>query len=120
MSCNLSGRIDADVPQILINREPLRHMTFDVELLGDCDVILAELCKRLGDGWTDILQGAEPCPVDVSLYPSSSSNAETSIVGDSHEMPSDSANTDAKCSLVCFYTLYTLLLADFGDNCIVF
>ena len=36
--------------QILINREPLPHLNFDVELLGDCDVIVSELCSRLG--WT--------------------------------------------------------------------
>lgn len=35
------------VPQILINRESLDH-TFDIELLGDCDLILAELSHRLG------------------------------------------------------------------------
>ena len=36
---------------MLINREPLKHLTFDVELLGDCDVIIGELCKRLGCDW---------------------------------------------------------------------
>lgn len=35
------------MPQILINREPLRHLNFDVELLGDCDVIVNELLLRL-------------------------------------------------------------------------
>jgi len=34
------------VPQILINRERLDHH-FDIELLGDADVILAEISKRL-------------------------------------------------------------------------
>lgn len=33
------------VPQILINREPLPHCHFDVELLGDCDVIINHLCR---------------------------------------------------------------------------
>jgi len=46
--------IPADVPQILINRENLSHMTFDVELLGDCDIIVQELCNRLGEGWNSI------------------------------------------------------------------
>jgi len=45
------------VPQILINREPLRHMTFDIELLGDCDVIVSELCQRLGGDWNNLLDG---------------------------------------------------------------
>jgi NAD-dependent deacetylase sirtuin 1 len=38
--------IPSEIPQILINREPLPHMTFDVELLGDCDVIVQEICHR--------------------------------------------------------------------------
>ena len=42
------GSIPHEVPQILINREPLPHLHFDVELLGDCDVIINELCHRLG------------------------------------------------------------------------
>ena len=38
--------------QILINRESLRHLDFDIELLGDCDVICNELLVRLGEDWT--------------------------------------------------------------------
>jgi hypothetical protein len=41
--------IPPHVPQILINRESLDH-NFDIELLGDCDIILAELFRRLQ--WT--------------------------------------------------------------------
>lgn len=36
------------MPQVLINREQLPHLNFDVELLGDCDGIINELCNRLG------------------------------------------------------------------------
>lgn len=43
--------LDGCIPQVLINREPLSHMTFDVELIGYSDVIVAELCRRLGQGW---------------------------------------------------------------------
>lgn len=43
-----------NVPQILINRESLKHMCFDIELLGDCDVIVKELLMRLGDTWSDL------------------------------------------------------------------
>ena len=39
-----TGALPNNVPQILINREPLRHMVFDVELLGDCDIIVNQLC----------------------------------------------------------------------------
>ena len=35
-------------------------MTFDVELLGDCDVIINELCLRLGDDWSAICTSTTP------------------------------------------------------------
>ena len=38
-----------DMTQILINREPLKHLVFGIELLGDCDIICNELCLGLGD-----------------------------------------------------------------------
>ncbi|XP_051503814.1 NAD-dependent protein deacetylase sirtuin-1-like [Myxocyprinus asiaticus] len=44
----IPSSIPHEVPQVLINREPLPHLNFDVELLGDCDVIVNELCHRLG------------------------------------------------------------------------
>ncbi|XP_071530921.1 NAD-dependent protein deacetylase sirtuin-1 [Panulirus ornatus] len=50
----IPSSVPSHVPQILINREPLRHLTFDVELLGDCDVIINELCHRLGGSWEDL------------------------------------------------------------------
>ncbi|KAF9341253.1 NAD-dependent histone deacetylase sir2 [Linnemannia elongata] len=36
------------VPQILINRTPNHQMDFDVQLLGNCDTIVAELCRMVG------------------------------------------------------------------------
>jgi hypothetical protein len=41
-------QIPHSVPQILINRTPITHLTFDVQLLGRSDVIVPELCRRLG------------------------------------------------------------------------
>ena len=41
-----TGHLPPEVPQILIDREPLRHMTFDVELLGDCDVTIILSCAK--------------------------------------------------------------------------
>ncbi|KAI9223582.1 DHS-like NAD/FAD-binding domain-containing protein [Blastocladiella britannica] len=40
------------VPQVLINKEQLAHLQgwFDVELIGDADTIVADLCRRAG--WT--------------------------------------------------------------------
>lgn len=44
----------ADIPQILINRESLPHCRFDIELLGNCDNIIAHLCRSLGSDFADI------------------------------------------------------------------
>jgi hypothetical protein len=48
MPIYIIGHIPHRVPQIVINKTPIRHMEFDVQLLGDCDVIVPELCRRLG------------------------------------------------------------------------
>ncbi|KAH6842872.1 SIR2-like protein [Chaetomium sp. MPI-CAGE-AT-0009] len=42
--------LPAHVPQIYISRTPVSHVNFDIDLLGDCDVVVAELCRRAG--WT--------------------------------------------------------------------
>jgi NAD-dependent histone deacetylase SIR2 len=36
------------VPAIYISRTPVNHINFDIDLLGDCDVVVAELCRRAG------------------------------------------------------------------------
>ncbi|CAF3379711.1 unnamed protein product [Rotaria socialis] len=43
----VSELLPAHIPQILVNRERLPHKSFDIELLGNCDVIINELCLRL-------------------------------------------------------------------------
>ncbi|KAI1189713.1 DHS-like NAD/FAD-binding domain-containing protein [Nemania serpens] len=40
--------LPAHIPQIYISRTPVSHINFDIDLLGDCDVIVAELCRRAG------------------------------------------------------------------------
>ena len=47
----MAGVLPHHVPQVLINREHLGHMTFDVELLGYSDAIVSELCHCLGPDW---------------------------------------------------------------------
>ncbi|KAJ1982888.1 NAD-dependent histone deacetylase sir2 [Dimargaris xerosporica] len=42
------AQLPPHVPQILVNKTPNLHMNFDVQLLGDCDGILAYLCRQLG------------------------------------------------------------------------
>ncbi|XP_018320883.2 NAD-dependent histone deacetylase sirtuin-1 [Agrilus planipennis] len=49
----IPNSLPAHVPQILINREPLPHCHFDVELLGDCDGIVNHLCQLLGSAWEE-------------------------------------------------------------------
>ncbi|CAI4231978.1 unnamed protein product [Auanema sp. JU1783] len=46
----------SDVPQILINREPLSGYTADIELLGDCDEIIKEICLALGGPFEKMLR----------------------------------------------------------------
>ncbi|XP_013114235.1 NAD-dependent histone deacetylase sirtuin-1 [Stomoxys calcitrans] len=50
----IPSSIPNNVPQILINREQLHHLEFDVELLGDGDVIINQICHRLGEDWKNI------------------------------------------------------------------
>jgi NAD-dependent histone deacetylase SIR2 len=45
------------VPHVYVSRERLRHVDVDVQLLGDCDVVVGELCRRLG--WTLPSTGTE-------------------------------------------------------------
>jgi NAD-dependent histone deacetylase SIR2 len=44
----IMGHLPHRIPQIVINKTPITHMQFDVQLLGDCDTIVPELCRRLG------------------------------------------------------------------------
>ncbi|UYV66947.1 SIRT1 [Cordylochernes scorpioides] len=45
----LPSCLPPNIPQVLINREPLPHVGFDVELLGDCDVVLSHICASRAD-----------------------------------------------------------------------
>ncbi|EDW76170.1 uncharacterized protein Dwil_GK15314 [Drosophila willistoni] len=50
---HIPSSIPGSVPQILINREQLHHLKFDVELLGDSDVIINQICHRLSSSGED-------------------------------------------------------------------
>ncbi|XP_018429020.1 PREDICTED: NAD-dependent protein deacetylase sirtuin-1 [Nanorana parkeri] len=54
----IPSSIPHEVPQILINREPLPHLHFDIELLGDCDVIINELSQRLDGKYAELCNGS--------------------------------------------------------------
>ena len=40
--------LPAHVPQMYISMQPVSHVNFDIDLLGECDVVIAELCRRAG------------------------------------------------------------------------
>ncbi|PGH18560.1 hypothetical protein AJ79_00339 [Helicocarpus griseus UAMH5409] len=42
------GILPRNVPQLLISRDPVSHIDFDIDMLGDCDVVVSELCRRAG------------------------------------------------------------------------
>ncbi|KAJ2156607.1 NAD-dependent histone deacetylase sir2 [Coemansia sp. RSA 552] len=45
---DIMGHLPHTVPQIVINKTPILHFNFDVQLLGDADDIVAYLSKRCG------------------------------------------------------------------------
>ncbi|XP_037051163.1 NAD-dependent protein deacetylase sirtuin-1-like [Bradysia coprophila] len=51
--------LNETVPQILINRERVGNYVFDVELLGDADVIVNQICRMIGGDWTEICEQPE-------------------------------------------------------------
>ncbi|PSN54664.1 hypothetical protein C0J52_01051 [Blattella germanica] len=65
----IPSSIPPDVPQILINREPLPHFSFDVELLGDSDVIINQICHMMGDDWTEVCWRPSPLMETSHLLP---------------------------------------------------
>ena len=42
------GVLPANVPQIYISKTPVKHIEFDVTLLGNCDDIIRDLVRRCG------------------------------------------------------------------------
>jgi NAD-dependent SIR2 family protein deacetylase len=42
------GWLPSHIPQLYISRQALSHINFDIDLLGDCDIVIEELCRRLG------------------------------------------------------------------------
>jgi len=65
--------VRSEVPQIYISREAIVDIEFDIQLLGDCDTVVAELCHAAGAGWglkhpmTDAAKRAEIIPAEGSI-----------------------------------------------------
>lgn len=64
---DIVDKVPAEVPQILINRDPIHHCNFDVSMLGHCDDVVSYLCDKLGEEWA----------IDHESYPS--------LVGKDHD-----------------------------------
>ena len=45
---DMPDHMPENVPHIFISREACEHINFDIQLLGDCDTVVWELCKRAG------------------------------------------------------------------------
>ncbi|KZF22318.1 SIR2-domain-containing protein [Xylona heveae TC161] len=84
------GFLPPEVPQIYVSRTPVSHVNFDIDLLGDCDVVVAELCRRAG--W-DLNHEMVPADekVDIRLHEGYSSRFTFKIVdpGAKPEAPED-------------------------------
>ncbi|CAL1545658.1 unnamed protein product [Lymnaea stagnalis] len=91
----IPNSLPANVPQILINRERLHHFNFDVELLGNCDGIIGELCRRLGPGWEHLATpGAQLEEILMTDLPTPPVSPE-SVEAMSPTYPSDDSSNDA-------------------------
>lgn len=64
--------LPSTVPQIYVSRDPVNHINFDINLLGDCDTVVAALCKRAD--W-DLKHGMLPSNLEVAVAPHDSLEA---------------------------------------------
>lgn len=76
----LAGHLPHSVPQILINRDPITHVNFDIHLLGDGDTIVKYLCSKLEQPSFDLSQ--VKLPNDPPTLPTSSSTTTTESIED--------------------------------------
>merc|ERR1719270_1799889 len=90
----IPSSIAPEVPQILINREPLSHLTPDVELLGDCDGIINQICSMLGEDWEEPVH-TTTLSESHELLPDESDDEDDEIVAAS-KPKSENENTEQK------------------------
>ncbi|CCU81903.1 NAD-dependent histone deacetylase SIR2 [Blumeria hordei DH14] len=64
--------LPARIPQMYISRTPVSHVNFDMDLLGDCDVVVTELCRRAGWDLRHEMVSADQ-KIEVNLQPGFSS-----------------------------------------------
>jgi len=112
------------VPQILINRESVTHVQFDVELLGNCDTIIDYLSYKLD--WKEVLN-KDPIPSEPVLHEPYRYLFEGSTLAHYDSVASDSKNTTSNCyDASCAHCEQLkeddsdCLLKDFEEECISF
>ncbi|VDK53824.1 unnamed protein product [Cylicostephanus goldi] len=67
--------VNPNVPQILINREPLSGYRADIELLGNCDDIIEDICLALGGSFVEMLEAHQSKLKERSNAPAANATA---------------------------------------------
>ncbi|KAI4245479.1 MAG: hypothetical protein L6R40_002540 [Gallowayella cf. fulva] len=62
----VSNFLPPGTPQIYISREPCQHVDFDIDMLGECDTVITELCRRAG--WDLQHEMIKEDDIDVQLH----------------------------------------------------
>ncbi|XP_076175109.1 sirtuin 1 [Ptiloglossa arizonensis] len=110
----IPSSIPSHVPQILINRESLPHLKFDVELLGDGDIVINQLCHLMGDNYKEVCWNETVLKEATQLLPirylsddtweqSQDTTTNTVLTRDSAETdfkPHDSCSVESQDSLM--------------------
>ena len=63
---------------VLISNKSCNHVDFDIDLLGDCDIVVTELCRRAG--WDLKHEMVSNGPIDVQLEEGSESRFAIKVV----------------------------------------
>ena len=111
----IPSSVPQSIPQILINRERLSHLSPDIELLGDCDGIINQLCLkyvfflnlniihckfiiRLGEGWEDpihregLTETTELLPKPEPIVDATSDNLTETLPSTSNQQNPEKSN----------------------------
>lgn len=72
--------VDKTVPQILINRESLPHYNADIELLGNCDDIIRDICFSLGGPFAEMIAAYDSIIEEKNKTPSVASRFKRQLI----------------------------------------
>ncbi|KAF2214803.1 hypothetical protein CERZMDRAFT_66063 [Cercospora zeae-maydis SCOH1-5] len=63
---DMADYLNHSIPHIYISMEPIKHISFDIQLLGKCDDVVAELCRRAG--WDLKHEKVSKTPPEVAQF----------------------------------------------------